>query len=228
VITQQGTVRNPRGGGSTLPSPEKDGPPQRQYRMIDTTESWQLGTDHEAHLDNTAEHNSVDVTGHPWRRFPLGTQDGTKTLVMGPPLDTYREYGARGPRGMHGPEPDIWDPNWTLPGAAGAGGRGRLVQQGAPGTQPADRRLIYGGLPHGLHSPTLDSATLTMSRQANIPQMTPPRQDRPASSRIAGQSYSQTIVPESQAGRATQQTPRMAPGAAGRRPGVMDRFVSRT
>lgn len=229
VMVRQGTVRNPHGGGSSLPSPEKDGPPARQYQMVDTTESWQLGTDLTTNEDNDGQHNTVGAYDGSPRIFPLGTQDGSFTRVMGPPLGTWREYGVRGPRGMHGPAPDVWDPNWVpggrvAGGSGGAGGRGKLVETGAEGMQPQDARFVYGGVPHGLHSPTVDARRVTMARQANIVQPQPARQDRPASSRVAGQSYSQTIVPEAMQGQ-QRPVPRMAD--PGRVPGLIDRFRPR-
>lgn len=226
IMTRYGTVRNPDGGGTGMPSADRSGggrPPPR-FQMVNTTESWQIGTDKTTQEDNTGYHAYVPVIGTR-KRFPLGTQDGTQTLVMGPPLGEWREYGVRGPAGMHGPKPDQWDPNWIpANGAGGGGGRGRLVAQGDPGMQPADRRFVYGGVPHGLHSPTAHSQQWTKARAASTPQQVPPRVDRPASSKIAGQSMSQLYPPEGQQG--IGQTPRMA--NPGRTPGLLSRFVSRT
>lgn len=199
------------------PNPNHDGPPAPQYQMLDTTVSYQAGTDGTANLDNPGPHNTVEVTGQAWRRYPLGQQDGNQTPVFGPPLGEYREYGVRGPSGMHGPAPDILDPN-TL-------GKATLVQAGEPGTQANDRRLVYGGVPHGLHSPTIQSTVLTMSRQANITQMTAPRVDRPASSKNAGQSMSQTFQPQAEAGESPKRAPRMS--TPGRVAGVSNRFLPR-
>jgi len=170
----------------------------------------------------------VEVAGQPYRRYPLGQQDGTLTPVMGPPIPTWREYGVRGGKGVHGPDPDVWDPNYvTRTGAGGAGGRGLLVAQGAPGMQPTDRRTVYGGVPHGLHSPTAQSTQWTGARFASTPQMSPPRLDRPANSKQAGQSMSQTYVPEAAAG--AQGASRAAPRVAlERRPGLDARFRGRS
>jgi hypothetical protein len=216
IMTRRGTVRNPMGGGSSLPSADLCGPPPPRYQMVDTTESWQIGTDGTANQDNTGQHNTVEVLGKPWKRYPLGTQDGTETMVMGPPLGSWRDYGVRGGAGMHGPEPDQYDVNVV--------GRPRLVVQGAPDMQPGDIRTVYGGVPHGLHSPTANSTRWTKARAASIPQMQPPRIDRPNSSKIAGQSMSQSYPPEGSPG--SRATPRMA--NAGRRPGIGGRFLART
>jgi hypothetical protein len=217
VMTRRGSVRNPAGGGSSMPSPEKDGPPPPRYQMVDTTESWQIGTDKTTQEDNPGPHYTVDAGGRP---FPLGQQDGNQTHVMGPPIGEWREYGTRGPAGMHGPRPALY-----AVAGDGSGQRvGTLLEDGEAGSEPTSR-LLYGGVPHGLHSPTIPPRTVTMARQAAIPQQTPPRVDRPASSRIAGQSYSQTVVPQSQAGTAQSPMPRMA--GPGRLAGIQSRFVAR-
>ena len=229
VMTRRGTTKtsSARTNDPGLPNRLADGPPLAEYQMVNTTESWQIGIDGgwTRNEDNQGQHNSVEVTGQT-RRFPLGTQDGNQTLVMGPPIGEWREYGVRGGSGMHGPAPDVWDPNWIPDRGTGAGGgRGLLVQAGEPGQQPADRKLVYGGVPHGLHSPTLDSQIFTKARAARIPQQTPPRVDRPASSKIAGQSYSQSVVPEAQSqGRANPPPRAKDPG---RRAGLATHFLPR-
>jgi hypothetical protein len=218
VMTRRGHTRwGSYEDNSGIPNPEHDGPPMPEYQMVDTTESWQLGTDGTANMDNTGEHNFVEVTGRPGKRFPLGQQDGTETLVVGPPLGEWREYGARGPKGMHGPPPDEFDPNVR--------GKPRLVQAGAPGMQPADYRVVYGGVPHGLHSPTASSTLWPGARFASTPQMQAPRVDRPASSKVAGQSMSQQFPPEASFGQ-QRATPRMAD--SGRRAGLGARFLGRS
>lgn len=204
-----------------LPNPQADGPPLAEYQMVNTTESWQLGTDLTTQEDNPGPHNTVEVNGQPWRRFPLGQQDGNQTHVMGPPIGEWREYGQRGPRGFHGPEPSVY-----ATAGDGSGKRvGTLLQQGEPGSE-ASGRLVYGGVPHGLHSPTVPSQQFTMARQANIVQMVAPRVDRPANSKAAGQSYSQTIVPEADAGGRVSRMPRLP--SPGRGAGVISRFVNRS
>lgn len=248
IMTRTGSSgHGPYEANNGIPNPLHDFPYAGipEYQMVNTSESWQLGTDHTTNEDNTSKHNTVPVRrmlAAPSRSprgdidqdkdwdgrtvFPLGTQDGSQTLVMGPPLDSWREYGSRGPRGMHGPAPDIWDPNWVpARGAGGGGGRGLMTQAGDPGTQSGDRRLAWGGYPHGLHSPTVQSTVMTGARFSNTPQMAAPRLDRPASSKISGQSYSQTIVPESQQGQVNAMPRNPDPG---RVPGIRDRFVRRS
>lgn len=215
VMTRRGYVRNPAGGGNSMPSPDMDGPPPPRYQMVNTTESWQLGTDNTANQDNDGTHNTVQINGDP-RVYPLGQQDGTETLVVGPPIGEWREYGVRGGAGMNGPAPDILDPNVK--------GKPVLVTAGAAGMQTSDRRVVYGGVPHGLHSPTENSLVWTGARFASTPQMQPPRVDRPANSKIAGQSMSQGFPPEAAFGE-SRATPR---AAAGRVPGLGSRFAGRS
>lgn len=216
VMTRRGYTRNPQGGGSSMPSPDLDGRPRAEYQMLNVTESWQLGTDATRNMDNTGVHNTVPVTGRPGKLYPLGTQDGTLAIVMGPPIGEWRTYGARGGIGMHGPPPDEYDVNVV--------GKAKLTAQGAPMMQPGDLRTVYGGVPHGLHSPTASSLVWTGARYASTPQMRPPRLDRPNSSKIAGQSMSQQYPSEAQAGRSSA-TPRQA---AGRMPGLDTRFRGRS
>jgi hypothetical protein len=217
VLTRRGYVRNPEGGGNSAPSPDAQAPPPPRYQMVDSTESWQLGTDHTTQEDNTGQHNSVQVVGAPARSFPLGQQDGTETIVMGPPLGEWRQYGVRGVTGMTGPAPDQYDVNTK--------GAPTLTVAGAPGMQTADRRVVYGGVPHGLHSPTENSSVWTGARFSSTPQMQPPRLDRPANSKIAGQSMSQGFPPESAAGNSSRAWPR---SAAQRIPGLTSRFAGRS
>lgn len=231
IMTRRGTTKTSpaRTNDPGLPNRLADGPPLAEYQMVNTTESWQIGIDGgwTANEDNQGLHTSVGslVPGHD-RKFPLGTQDGNQTLVYGPPIGEWREYGKRGGSGMHGPAPDIWDPNWIPARGTGAGGgRGLLVQPGEPGMQPPDRRMVYGGVPHGLHSPTLDSQIFTKARQAVIIQQQPPRVDRPASSKIAGQSYSQSVVPEAQSQGRANPPPRIP--NPGRRAGLANHFLPR-
>jgi hypothetical protein len=91
--------------------------------------------------------------------------------------------------------------------------------------QTGDYRVVYGGVPHGLHSPTAQSQAWSAARNASIPQQMPPRVDRPASSKVAGQSMSQQFPPEASFGQ-SRATPRMA--TPGRRAGLGDRFLGRS
>ena len=65
--------------------------------------------------------------------------------------------------------------------------------EGQPGDGP---QKVWAGPPHGLHSMTYPDRGDTLNRYAVNPQMRPVRVDRPSNSPQAGQSYSQTVVPQ--------------------------------
>lgn len=66
------------------------------------------------------------------------------------------------------------------------------AEQGAPGDGP---HLVFAGPPHGLHSTTpWKGGAQIIARFMSTPQTRPVRQDRPANSPQAGQSYSQTVL----------------------------------
>lgn len=68
------------------------------------------------------------------------------------------------------------------------------AEQGTPGDGP---HLVFAGPPHGLHSTTpWKGGAQIISRFSVIPQTRPVRQDRPSNSPQAGQSYSQTVLPQ--------------------------------
>ena len=101
----------------------------------------------------------------------LGQQDGTRVPVNGGVPGLWIPYGSRG--GVPFP---IVDPT------NGEGG-------------PA---MVYPGPPHGLHSDTIADGRQLSARYKSVPQMRPVRIDRPDNSRIAGQSYSQTVQRQGQ------------------------------
>jgi hypothetical protein len=120
----------------------------------------------------------------------LGQQDGTLSPVYGGVPGLHQSYGNRGFAG------GIHDPS---------NGEGGLEQ-------------IYPGPPHGLHSDTIPDGKQLVDRYKATPQMRPVRQDRPDNSRIAGQSFSQTVVPQGATG---------AQGMAQRGSGVSFRVAGR-
>lgn len=164
-----------------IPNPEADGPPQPQWRMLNRTLSWQIGTDGTRNLDNDAFH-ATTTAGR--RSFPLGNQGSNPwERVNGGTPGLYHPYGVRGH--VIGPEPKVYaDPGG--PYAAGT-----LLDPGSPQDGP---QLVFGGYPHGRHTKTVPPAKVTKARYRAVPQMKPGRQSRPSNSKIAGQSYSQTVV----------------------------------
>lgn len=236
VQTMRGTSRlGAQESHSGVPNPQYDGIPVPQYLQDNRTLSWQVGTDHTAYEDNggpfastsTTRINSADVAsnkapagfityGAP-RPVPLGNQGDPWTTVWGGTPHLSRVYGARGTAGVIGPAPKTF----ALPGDGSGARIGTLLSQGDPSDGP---QKIRGGVPHGLHSPTLQSVKTTMARMGSIPLQKGPRDDRPNNSRIAGQSMSQMYPAEGQNGSA--RTPRM-PGST-RQPGINSRFRSRS
>jgi hypothetical protein len=116
----------------------------------------------------------------------LGEQGSGWTPVYGGVPGLYQPYGSRG--------------GYPYPVVS-------PVEQGQPGDGP---HLVFSGPPHGLHSQTpWKGGAQIISRFMNTPQTRPVRQDRPSNSPQAGQSYSQTVLPQG----ASRVRPR--PGAAG-------------
>ncbi len=148
-------------------------PPRPDFRLVNRTVSFQIGSD--------ATRNQDDLSRpYSW----LGEQGSGWIPVYGGVPGLYQPYGSRG--GI--PYPVV-----------------APVEQGAPGDGP---HLVFAGPPHGLHSQTpWKGGAQIIARFASIPQTRPVRQDRPANSPQAGQSYSQTVLP--------QGATRVRPGAAG-------------
>lgn len=204
---------------SGVPNPQADGPPLPEYLMDNRTLSWQIGQDKTTWEDNRGpfavtstedqlaavpQHTRLAVNGT--RPYPLGIQDGVpwSTRLWGGTPGLTRAYGARGGSGLTGPPPA----EYALPGDGSGARVGTLLSPRPAGDGP---QMIKGGPPHGLHSFTAPSRKWTMARQASIPQQKPGRNDRPLNSKIAGQSYNQTVVPEGQTG--SGRMPRTPPQA---------------
>jgi hypothetical protein len=134
-------------------------------------------------IGSDASRNQDDLArAYTW----LGQQDGTTAPVYGGVPGLYIPYGTRGgyPYPVHSPVPE-----------------------GAPGDGPA---MVWSGPPHGLHSDTIPSGKQVIARYASTPQMRPVRLDRPSNATGAGQSFSQTVPMQGQAGAGAA---RQQPGA---------------
>jgi hypothetical protein len=196
-----------RTGGS--PNPEKDGPARPSHLMFNRSLSFQHGTDSTRNLDNNDYHAAVLAGG---RKFPLATQGDEWSRVYGGTryLANYRPYGTRGGFGEGAPLPTV---------RAEPGGPylpRTLLQEGDPADGP---QKVYGGLPWGLHSPTLTAQQQTQPMiRSRFMQVKPVRQNRPQNSRVAGQSWSQSMVSLSgqQAVKLTTTPPSRQPGLNGR------------
>jgi hypothetical protein len=204
---------------SGIPNPQADGPPLPEYLMDNRTLSWQIGQDKTTMEDNqgpfavTSTEDQLAGTPHMARvmvngvrTFPLGIQDGVpySTKLWGGTPGLTRAYGARGAAGVTGPDPA----QYALPGDGSGARVGTLLAPRPAGDGP---QMIKGGMPHGLHSRTVNSKRWTAARQGSIPQQKPGRNDRPLNSKISGQSYNQTVVPEGQTG--SGRIPRLGPQA---------------
>jgi len=122
----------------------------------------------------------------------LGEQGAPWTPVNGGVPGLYQPYGTRG--GIPYP---IVSP----------------VGQGQPGDGP---HLVSGGPPHGLHTQTpWKGGAQLIRRYETTPQMRPVRVDRPSNSPQAGQSYSQTVLPQ---GASRVRPSRTPPGRGGHGP----------
>ena len=103
----------------------------------------------------------------------LGEQGSGWSRVYGGVPGLYQPYGSRG--------------GYPYPVVS-------PVEQGQPGDGP---HVLFAGPPHGLHSQTpWKGGAQIISRFMNTPQTRPVRMDRPANSPQAGQSYSQTVLPQ--------------------------------
>lgn len=184
---------------SGVPNPTADGPARPSLRVVARNLTWQIGTDQTGYADNdgpfalTEARPGMAADGRTpvgSRAYPLGTQGDPWTRKSGGTPSLYRPYGARG------------------------------VVIGPPVGSPLDGpQTIPGGVPHGRHSPTVPGYKLTRAHYQVTPQQRPARANRPSNSRIAGQSYSQTVV--HQGGDTPNPMPRQtsvarAPGMNGR------------
>ena len=129
----------------------------------------------------------------------LGEQGSGWAPVYGGVPGLYQPYGSRG--GIPYP---IVSP----------------VEQGQPGDGP---HLVFSGPPHGLHSTTpWTGGAQIIARFSQTPQTRPVRMDRPDNSPQAGQSYSQTVLPQGasrvrpRGGRQGAVNPAAAPWLGGR------------
>lgn len=170
VSTASGSERKANQSG---PDPLRDGKPNPSHRMINRTFNYQMGTTNTRNQDDLSRGYREVQTGQ-W----AGTQDGSTVQVWGGTPGLWEPYGsyagyASGPvQGIQGPEI----------GSAGDG-----------------PQLIPNSPPHGLHSRTYPNYLQTKGRYESLPQQRAGRVDRPSNSRIAGQSFSQLVVPQGQA-----------------------------
>lgn len=179
ILSKTGTELSGRSSGNT--DPPMDGPARPSYQTINRTINYQSGSDASAAQD--------DLT-RAYSRNPQGMYIGEQGSGWAP---------------VYGGVPGLWQPYGSYAGYTAGPVKGiqSPVGQGEPGD---GRHTVFSGPPHGLHSPTLPSYSQTLGRYMAVPQMRAPRIDRPSNSLIAGQSYSQTVVPQGQTGTVAQQS----------------------
>jgi hypothetical protein len=181
---------------------------------------WQIGDDATRFADNLGPF--LQTQGSGGRMFFLGVQDGSGayTKINGGTPHLYRPYGSRGGAGTVGPAAATFGTDAGTDPATG-----QPVYSGTVLSTPADMgdgpQKIPPSLPHGLHSPTVRDGAQTWARRRVIPFPQGVRANRPANSRIAGQSYSQTV--QRQASAAPSPLPKMTAQQAGRSPGLVSR-----
>ena len=175
-----------RNSGET--DPPMDGPARPSLWLVQRSLSYQQGTDMTAATDDLSRDYTRNATG-----MYIAEQGSGWSSVYGGTPGLHQAYGS-----YQGIAPDT--PGYD-PVAGNTQGIMAPVGQGMPGDGP---QKAWSGPPHGLHSPTLPDYTQTLGRYMAIPQMARPRLDRPSNSPIAGQSYSQTVMPQGQTGTFAQ------------------------
>lgn len=168
-----------RGGGRKSGQADPLGPGQAPVRpilrLINRTINYQAGSPGR-NLDNKDRGYSTVNGGTQFQ----GTQDGNSSSVYGGTPGLYQPYGSYAGF-TTGPIKGIQSP----------------VELGAANDGP---QRVYGGPPHGLHTATFPDASQSLGRYMAVPQMSHPTGSKPSNSRIAGQSYSQTVAPLGQYG----------------------------
>lgn len=175
-----------RNSGQT--DPPMDGPARPSLWLVQRTLNYQMGTDTTAASDDLSRDYSRNAQG-----MYVGEQGTGWSRVYGGTPGLYQEYGSY--QGIAPSSPGYDPVSGQTQGIVAP------VGQGQAGDGP---QTVWSGPPHGLHSPTLPDYAQTLGRYMAIPQMARPRIDRPSNSPIAGQSYSQTVQPQGQAGTFAQ------------------------
>jgi hypothetical protein len=173
AFINRGTERTGRDSGTN--DPILDGPIRPSLRTVNRTINFQKGYGGLTAEDDLTRAYTRDPSGR-----LLGEQDGSWSAIYG---------GVRG----------MWQPYGSYSGYTQGPVKG--IQSPAEYLSPQDQPTkIFGGPPHGLHSPTFPDYSPTIGRYMATAQQRGQRFDRPSNSRIAGQSYSQTVAPQGEVG----------------------------
>jgi hypothetical protein len=177
-----------RNSGQT--DPPMDGPARPSLWLVQRTINYQQGTDTDAATDDLTRAYTRNAQG-----MYMGEQGTGWAPVYGGTPGMYQEYGSYS--GLSPASPGYDPVSGTTEGIVSP------VGQGQAGDGP---HSVWSGPPHGLHSPTLPTYNQTLGRYMTTQQMQRPRVDRPSNSPIAGQSFSQTVLPQGQSGATATQT----------------------
>lgn len=174
------TLETSTRGNPPNPDDPMQGPIQPVFATINRSLNFQQGSDNTANEDDMSRPYSRTPDG----KLFIGEQGSGWGPVYGgvpglyQPYGSYSGYTARDVKGIQSP-----------------------IAQGEPGDGP---HKVFPGPPHGLHSVTSPDYSNTLGRYQSIPQMHSVRVDRPDNSKIAGQDYSQTVMPQGETGTVTQ------------------------
>ena len=162
--------------------PPSDGPALPSLWLVQRSLSYQQGTDTTAATDDLTRDYTRNADGK-----YVGSQGDGWSRVYGGVPGLWQEYGS-----YEGVSPS------SMPvGSNTSVGIHSPTAEGGPGDGP---HTVWGGPPHGLHSPTLPTYVQTLGHYTSTPQQSRPRLDRPSNSPIAGQAYSQTVQSQGQTG----------------------------
>lgn len=184
-ILKTGTELSGRDSGFT--DPPLDGPARPSLFLLQRTINWQQGN-------------------------PLANQDDLTRNYSRNAQGMYIGEQGTGWSPVYGGVPGLWQPYGSYAGYTTGPVKG-IQSPVAYLSQSDGPHKVFSGPPHGLHTETLPDYSQTLGYYMATPGMRPPRIDRPANSPIAGQSYSQTVVPQGQTGTAAQQGKQGAAGA---------------
>jgi hypothetical protein len=168
-LLKAGTEKTGRKSGQT--DPPMDGPARPSLMLMQRTINNQVGSD---------ATRSQDDLSRPFARNSHGMFVGEQGTGWTP---------------VNGGVPGLFQPYGSYAGVTAGRVKGiqSPVAQGSPLDGP---RRVFSGPPHGLHTQTLPDGAQSLGRYMTTPQMRRPRIDRPSNSPIAGQSFSQQVVPQ--------------------------------
>jgi hypothetical protein len=142
--------------------------------------------------------------------------------------DLSRQYTWTGEQGsgwgpIYGGTPGLYQPYGSRGGIPYP-----IVSPYEQGSAGDGRHLVWSGPPHGLHSTTpWKGGAQIIARYSVTPQTRPVRQDRPSNSPQAGQSYSQTVLPQGASPVRPRGSRRVQTGPAGFATGTGRGWVGR-